>query len=95
MINRPSNLAMLSTYPLSRLARWRPLELSPMNLLALKPAIEAGRAGEPGRCIEVVADEVRGLAARVTEAAKEVASLVETIQKGVGESIKAVEEVTK
>ena len=64
------------------------------NLLALNAAIEAARAGEQGRGFAVVADEVRGLAERVTEATKEIANLVETIQKGVGESIKAVEEGT-
>ena len=64
------------------------------NLLALNAAIEAARAGEQGRGFAVVADEVRGLAERVTEATKEIANLVENIQKGVGESIKAVEQGT-
>ena len=64
------------------------------NLLALNAAIEAARAGEQGRGFAVVADEVRGLAERVTEATKEIANLIENIQKGVGESIKAAEEGT-
>ena len=65
------------------------------NLLALNAAIEAARAGEQGRGFAVVADEVRGLAERVTDATKEIAGLIDNIQKGVGESIKAAEEGTK
>ena len=62
------------------------------NLLALNAAIEAARAGEHGRGFAVVADEVRKLAERVTDATKEIANLIETVQKGVNESIKATED---
>ena len=62
------------------------------NLLALNAAIEAARAGEQGRGFAVVADEVRKLAERVTEATKEIAGLIETVQRGVDESIRATEE---
>ena len=62
------------------------------NLLALNAAIEAARAGEQGRGFAVVADEVRKLAERVTEATKEIANLIDTVQKGVDESIKATED---
>jgi methyl-accepting chemotaxis protein len=65
------------------------------NLLALNAAIEAARAGEQGRGFAVVADEVRGLAERVTDATKEIAGLIDNVQKGVTESVKAIDEGTR
>ncbi len=65
------------------------------NLLALNAAIEAARAGEQGRGFAVVADEVRKLAERVTEATKEIAGLIKMVQDGVEESISATEEGAK
>ncbi|MCH7737194.1 MAG: HAMP domain-containing protein [Chloroflexi bacterium] len=62
------------------------------NLLALNAAIEAARAGEQGRGFAVVADEVRKLAERVSDATKEIANLIDTVQSGVEESIKATED---
>ncbi len=64
------------------------------NLLALNATIEAARAGEAGRGFAVVADEVRTLAERSSQAAKDIAVLIESIQVGTTETVKAMEQGT-
>lgn len=62
------------------------------NLLALNAAVEAARAGDQGRGFAVVAQEVRALAQRASDSAKEIKSVLEASSARVAEGAQEVAE---
>lgn len=61
------------------------------NLLALNAAVEAARAGEHGRGFAVVAGEVRSLAQKAADAAKDISGLVEDTTDKIGQGSQLAE----